>query len=227
MNTGIVIAAGGVGKRMGEDKPKQFLEFSGKPMISHTLDRFYSAGMLKLVVSVPEDSKEQIDTILKSYPPTWKSVIGGERRQDSVLNGINALEDVEAVLVHDAARPFIRPALIKKSALALNEHDGVLVALPARDTIKEVENHFVSKTIPREKIWQAQTPQGGKTEILKKALSEVGDITDDAMALESIGVKPFLIEGDPWNIKITTKEDLVLATAIAERIKKDADWHRL
>ena len=227
MNTGVVIAAGGIGKRMGADKPKQLLEILGKPIICHTFDRFLEANIADLVVVVPSDSIDEMQRLLKKYPSSWKVTTGGERRQDSVMNGLDELENIDAVLIHDAARPFIRPELIKKCIQALENNEAVLVALKARDTIKEGVGDFVDKTIPRENIWQAQTPQGAKINLLREALEKASNVTDDSMALENIGIKPVLIEGDPWNIKITTKEDMVIAEAIARRIAEDENWHRV
>jgi len=153
-------------------------------------------------------------------------VAGGSSRQISVHNGLAAVdESSEIICVHDAVRPFASKNLIEKAVTACKDHDGVIVALSSTDTIKRVMEDQILETIPREKIWRAQTPQvfskAALQEALELAKSEDIQGTDEAALLERIGYQIGFVEGSPMNIKITTEEDWVFAEAIYKQLNEN------
>jgi 2-C-methyl-D-erythritol 4-phosphate cytidylyltransferase len=230
MSRAAIIAAAGIGRRMGGDRPKQYLELCGRPIICHTLDRFLDYGTLDFVVVVVEPGREDYfrQHILNAfgYPGEWQVTGGGQLRQQSVANGLRLVpKDCDVVVVHDGVRPFITAKDIERTAdLAAREGAAVLAA-KVRETVKRVgENGQVMETVDRERLWSVQTPQAFKRDLLAQAMeSAISDGfvgTDEASIVERIGGKVWVIEGDARNIKITTPEEL----AIAEAILKGRDW---
>lgn len=219
--TSAIIVAGGSGKRMGGDIPKQFLEINGLPVLFHTLILFDSIKEIdEIILTLPEAhiewfksnffSQVKIETILKI-------VKGGKERQDSVKKGLEKIaEKSDYVLVHDGVRPFVTPEDIKKVIKSVADNDGVILGVPVSETIKKTdENNNILSTIPRNRTFLAQTPQGFKTEVLKRLHSEAKEknliVTDDASLLEHSGYRVKLVEGSRFNIKITTPDDLNFA----------------
>ena len=210
-----LIPAAGVGARMAADGPKQYLEVGGKPMLRHTLDAFLSSDLIShtFVVVSPEDG--QIDNVA----PAGVGVLrcGGATRMESVLNGLQALRgelrDNDWVLVHDAARPGLDAALIEKLISTVGAHSvGGLLALPVVDTVKRAGAKVA--TISRDGLWLAQTPQMFRYRLLCDALAAATDasaITDDASAVEAMGLSPKLVEGHPRNLKVTLPADIRIA----------------
>ena len=142
-------------------------------------------------------------------------MVGGARRQDSVLNGCLALsENVEIIAVHDAARPFVTPELISATIAGCNEADGCIAALPSKDTVKEVSENNIHRTIDRDSIWLAQTPQTFHKDILINALQQDMVATDEASMVEATGGTVLVTEGFVGNFKITNSEDWRLAENI-------------
>lgn len=228
MKAVVIIAGGGVGKRMGADRPKQYLEFSGRPMLCHTLDCFKDVSAVKKLIAVlPSDFAASFETdILKpyGYPNTWVGTAGGVKRQDSVKNGLGLVgNDIDVVLVHDACRPFISGKLIERSIDVAYKDGAAIVAAPIKETIKRVEGTAINGTVDRQHLYGAQTPQAFRVDVLKKAYEKAFADgfygTDDAMLVERTGGKVTIIEGDYRNIKITTPEDLIMAEAIARTFK--------
>lgn len=229
MRTLAIILAGGAGKRMGAATNKQFLLIDNKPIIVHTLQIFEdcrSIDSIYLVVNqkdLPVIQKE----ILEKYRfnKVTKLVIGGRLRQDSVRNGLEAIEgSCDIVVIHDGARPFVSPSFIEKGIFLMEMFDAVIPGLPARDTIKTVSKEgFVSKTLPRDSLWQVQTPQTFKHELIMKAyrdgMAKKLYGFDDATFVEHLGKKVKVIEGSPYNMKITTPEDLIIAQGIISQLK--------
>lgn len=217
-----IVPAAGSGSRMGSHRPKQYLHLQGKPILQHTLERLSSSPKIMGIVVCVADNDRYWETL--TLPKSVKRVSGGMERCHSVLNGLQALQQYaqpdDWVLIHDAARPCVRPVDIEKLMTQLAHHPvGGLLAIPVRDTMKRAWNHerekTVEKTISREGLWHALTPQMFRLKALSKALQEAlncGElVTDDAQAMERQGLHPVLIEGHADNIKVTHPQDLTLA----------------
>ena len=216
MNVGAVVPAAGQGARFGEKK--QFKLLGRRPLLFHTLISFLKCDdIAEIVVVVPEEDLGTISRELASFTSAKpvKTVTGGARRQDSVLNGCMALsENVEIIAVHDAARPFVTPELISATIAGCNEADGCIAALPSKDTVKQVSENNIHRTIDRNSIWLAQTPQTFHKDILINALQQDMVATDEASMVEATGGTVAVIEGFAGNFKITTSEDWQLAENI-------------
>ena len=216
----MVIPAAGIGSRMGSNRPKQYLLLRGKPILQHTLERLNLPQLAGFVVCLA-DQDPYWQTV--SFPRPVLRVSGGKERCHSVFNGLQALQSLaqsdDWVLVHDAARPCVRPSDIEKLMSQLLEHPvGGLLAVPVRDTLKRAslgENQTVLETVSREGLWHALTPQMFRLDMLSKALEEILKrdilVTDEAQAMEIMGYHPVLVEGHVDNIKITHPQDLELA----------------
>jgi len=211
---------------MNSSVPKQFLTLGGKTVLYHTLQKFLKTPAISeiIIVVAPEMTDSELLRIslpLSSSKPIH-IVVGGKRRQDSVYNGLRAVDPKAAIVsIHDAVRPFIRPETVSIAIDLCSQYDGVIVAAPTTNTLKEVHDHLIVKTVSRELIWQAQTPQTFRLEILLKAYNQAYrdsiTVTDDAGLVERIGGKIRVIEGDSWNIKITSRQDLIVAQSILEK----------
>lgn len=227
-----VIPAAGSGSRFGAPLPKQYLTINGLPLIRHTIDALLADARIARVVVVlsPEDS-DWHDACVPAKAGDRVSVIrvGGATRAESVLNGINWLKQQPQVgsndwiLVHDAARPCLALPQIDALIASLTEDPvGGLLAIPVADTVKraDVEDR-VAATVDRRQLWQAQTPQMFRLDLLQKALSAVdlAVATDEAAAVEALGYAPKLVPGSLSNLKVTYPSDLPLATAIINSIR--------
>lgn len=221
---GAVIVAAGSGLRFGERK--QFKKLGTKPLYLYSLQRFIDCDLIdEIVLVVPKDLLKTITFGVRklNQTPKIKIVAGGKLRQDSVLAGVSTLSNqCEVVCVHDAARPFVSADLIQKTINACENNDGAVAAIPSHDTVKEVNsNNRIKRTIPREKIWLAQTPQAFHRSQLVKALSCAKEnkikVTDESTLLESLDYSIVVVEGDTENFKITTQNDWKLAELILER----------
>ena len=207
--------------------PKQFMELEGKPILLRTIEQFQSSPEVDWIV-VPA-AKEQIATvegIVRDHllSKVCAVVQGGEKRQDSVWNGIQALNDRDPgiVLVHDAVRPFINQPLIRSLVLALADYEAAAVAVPVKETIKLAdERRIITSTLDRKFLWVVQTPQAFRFRILRRAYEAAAadrfTNTDDASLVERIGVQVKIVRGSYDNIKITTPEDFELAKLIVRR----------
>ncbi|MDI6803441.1 MAG: 2-C-methyl-D-erythritol 4-phosphate cytidylyltransferase [Bacteroidota bacterium] len=215
---GVVIPAAGIGKRLGSNKPKQFLEIDGIPILQITLQKFQACDAVDciVVVSHADFINEVTGLVTKNDFTKITSIVnGGEHRQDSVWNGVKEIikNDVEIILIHDAVRPFVTDEIIK-NVIATSEKFGAAVpAVPLKDTIKvSDEKGFLIETLDRDKLFAVQTPQGFQKDLIVKAFEKAYTdnyyATDDANLVERLGEKIRLVEGDYKNIKITTKEDL-------------------
>jgi len=211
-----LVPAAGIGSRIGSQRPKQYLHLHGKPILQHTLERLNLPTIAGIVVCVAKGDPYW-DTL--SLPMPVMRVNGGAERCHSVLNGLQALQQRahadDWVLVHDAARPCVRQADIEKLMTELAQHPvGGLLAVPVRDTMKRVAAGRL-ETVNREGLWHALTPQmfrlGALSSALESLLSRGEVVTDDAQAMEKMGLRPVLVEGDADNIKITRPQDLRLA----------------
>jgi 2-C-methyl-D-erythritol 4-phosphate cytidylyltransferase len=211
MKVAAIIAAGGSGKRMG--RPKQFLPLLGRAVLEWSLEVFKKIKAIEqIILTVSGDDLERARNLGVLVTE------GGAERQDSVANGLKFVSpDCDLVLIHDGARPLITPDIVEKAIAEAGEHGAVAVGVPVADTIKQVESGqwTVEKTVDRGKLWQAQTPQVFKYEIITRAYKKIKrKVTDDAQLVEDLGIKVKMIMGSYQNIKITSPEDLLIAEAI-------------
>jgi len=218
----VVVPAAGVGKRMLSSCPKQYLTLKNQSILSHSVSRLLShKHIAKVILAISDDDEYFAQTALADNPSVIR-VSGGKERVDSVLSGLQALNNTEWVLVHDAARPCITHDDIDKLIeQCLAENSGGILAAPVVDTMKMAAKKNtnkatqVSETIDRSGLWHAFTPQMFKTEELKQAIEHAQykglTITDESSAIESIGLPCLLVLGRRDNIKITRPEDLLLA----------------
>jgi len=229
MRTLAIVLAGGAGKRMGTATNKQFLLLENMPIIVRTLQIFEECRPVDGVYLVvnQKDLPVMQEEILETYKfnKVLKLVIGGRLRQDSVRNGLEAIENpCDIVIIHDGARPFVLPSFVEKGIFLMEMFDAVIPALPVRDTIKTVSKEgFVMKTLERDSLWSIQTPQTFKYEQILKAYRDGMNKKlygfDDATFLEHMGKKVKVIEGSPYNIKITTPEDLIIAKGMLSQLR--------
>jgi len=219
-NTGkfyIIIVAGGKGARFGGDIPKLLIPLAGKPVAVHSLINAANSNAAGIVLVAPQDFFYEFEKVARdSCDDKLLAVIpGGRERTDSVRNGLKALgkycTNDDIVLIHDGARPLAKPELFDRCAKSVSGYGAAIVAVPAVDTIKLVENGYVISTLSRERLLAAQTPQGFRYGMLLQALSTDNKFTDDAAAVEYMGKKVAIVQGDRTNIKITTQDDLKIA----------------
>jgi 2-C-methyl-D-erythritol 4-phosphate cytidylyltransferase len=231
-----IIAAAGVGKRMGHQLPKPYLPLAGKPILAHTLKVFEATPEIREVTLVvhPDDLDYCQDNVIArfNFKKVLRLVPGGKERQDSVYHALKALkneEELEIVLVHDGVRPFVAPEMVRQVIDAARRYGGAVLGLPAHDTLKKVDAEcMVCQTLDRKDIWQIQTPQAFQASLLRRAFTEAYSRdfygTDEASLLEELHKTVAVIPGSPFNLKITTPDDLQLAEAIMSlrRRKKHA-----
>ena len=217
----VILPAAGVGRRMGSAVPKQYLDLAGRAVIDHTLALFVNHARISgVVVALGADDGYWDSTLHAAHPRVMRAT-GGAERCHSVLNAVAALEeradDGDWVLVHDAARPCLRlEDLDRLIDQLLDDSVGGLLGIPVRDTMKRAhDGERIAATVERSSLWHAYTPQMFRLALLRRALREAlaaNDlVTDDASAVERLGLAPRLIEGHADNIKITRAEDLPLA----------------
>ncbi len=221
-----VVPAAGSSNRMKNYGDKLFLEIGNTPVIALTLSALEKAPEIDaIIVSTREDMIASIEEICRKYSISKfkKAVVGGSNRAESVLNGIIAADSAyDLIAIHDAARPFVSQKIISETIKAAARHKAAAPAIPMKDTIKRAAADFIIETIPRETLFAIQTPQIFHTDVifdsLKKAIEANLPITDDCSAVEATDTHVFLTEGDYFNIKITTPEDLIFAEAIASHL---------
>ncbi len=226
----VVIPAAGFGERMQFDKPKQYIEINNKTIIEHTLEHFISRDDIKgiIVAIAREDSCWSALKVAEDH--RISTITGGADRYQSVLNSLRALsekaEENDWVIVHDAARPCLSRTMIDRLIKRVGDHDvGGILALRCRDTMKQVDDkRRIERTVERDRLWHAQTPQMFRYEklfkALSKALEEQHTVTDEAMAMELSGYQPLVIEGPPDNIKLTYQEDIGIIRACLSRVQE-------
>ncbi len=221
----VIIPAAGIGTRMGSAEPKQYLLLGNKPIIIHTIEAFLcNKNISDIVVVVPKDRVPQTKLLIEEYTTASslvRVIAGGARRQDSVHLGLLALSDAnDIVLVHDGARPLITQDVIDRCYKGALEHGAVIAAVPVKDTLKKVgPDNTVDATVDRDSLFQAQTPQAAKLELLIKAYEVNGDrdVTDESSLLERANIPVSIIEGSETNLKVTRPEDLILAETIFQQ----------
>jgi 2-C-methyl-D-erythritol 4-phosphate cytidylyltransferase len=219
-----LIPAAGRGHRMGLDVEKQFLPLAGKPLLAHTLVHFEATpGIDRIVVIVPPGreafcAQEIVEA--EGFRKVVHIVAGAETRLRSVTAGFHCLGgNVDVVVIHDGARPFVTPSLIQTSIDLAFQHGSVSVAIPESDTLKRVSvEGTVIETVDRRNLWRAQTPQAFHRSILQRALAHAEgqnlDATDEASLVEALSWPVHIIPGSVWNFKVTTLDDLLLAELV-------------
>ncbi|KPK48473.1 MAG: 2-C-methyl-D-erythritol 4-phosphate cytidylyltransferase [Dehalococcoidia bacterium SM23_28_2] len=217
-SVGAIIAAAGRSQRMGGGD-KLFAVVGGGPLLAHTLSAFDlcpSVERVVLVLSLENIERGRELVAEAGFGKVAAVCQGGERRQDSVCNGLEALASCQWVVVHDGARPLVTAELIERGLEAAKETGAAIAALPIGDTVKEVEPAgIIGHTLSRGRLWAAQTPQVFRYDILREAHQRAqGEATDDAALVEKLGYQVRVFEGSPWNIKVTTAADLVLVEAL-------------
>lgn len=220
---GIIVAAAGTSARFGRDK--LFLALSGKPVIAWSLDICQNdpdINQIILVLNKANIKKGIFTTQKRNWNKVTDICVGGERRQDSVKAGLHKLKDCKWVIIHDAARPFLTPKLLKEGLAAAKETGSAIAAVPVKDTIKYSDyNNNVTATPERSALWLIQTPQVFRLDIISKAYEHIEeDVTDDATLVEKLGYKVKIYMGSYHNIKITTYEDLAFVRMVARGVKK-------
>jgi 2-C-methyl-D-erythritol 4-phosphate cytidylyltransferase len=216
MSTVAVVPAAGSGERLAAGAPKAFVNLNGRPMLEHALAGLRDSGVVDgVVVAVPPSRTDEAKLV---FGGDAVIVAGGQDRTESVRLALSAVGDAEFVLVHDAARALTPPSLIVRVVRALEAgHTAVVPALPLTDTIKAVDaNGVVIATPERAGLRAVQTPQGFRTDVLRRAYERAGEggFTDDASMVEQFGGQVQVVEGDPLAFKITTPMDLLLAEAL-------------
>ena len=217
-----VIVAAGKGRRMGTEVSKQFLSLCGKEILAHSVEKFEKAEKIRDIVLVTgEDSLLDVRDMAQEYG--WKKIVsavaGGKERQDSVWNGLQAVsDDTDIVLIHDGVRPFVTEDILDHSIETAVEMGGCVAGVPAKDTIKVCNSENIAVATPdRSTLWQIQTPQTFRKDLImqayQKAKAEGFVGTDDASLAEYSGCPVKVIMGSYRNIKITTKEDLLIGEA--------------
>jgi 2-C-methyl-D-erythritol 4-phosphate cytidylyltransferase len=217
-----LIPAAGQGARLGGETPKQYLDLCGAPMLAHAVRALLGSPAIEVafVVLSPDDERYATHdwrAFGDRVAPLW---CGGATRRDSVLNGLVAMANVadpdDWVLVHDAARPCLTGADVERLIAAVGDDDaGGILAVPLADTLKRAdEDQRIAATAPRERLWRAQTPQMFRHGTLLRALGGAANVTDEAAAVEALGLKPKLVPGSLRNLKVTYPEDIALARLI-------------
>ena len=226
MNVTAIIPAAGKGTRLRSEVHKTFYPLHSRPLLAYTLDVFEACRVVDHIVLVVSEemvdrcSTEIIDAF--DYKKVKRIVHDGEHRQDSVYNGLRAIEGgCDIVVIHDGARPFVTVEIILRTVELCQEHQAVIVATPPKDTVKRGEDGFVIATLDRAKLWSVQTPQTFSYDLIieahKNAKKDRFCGTDDASLVERLGSKVKILEGSYDNIKITTQEDLYLAEKLLEK----------
>lgn len=220
------------GEGLAAGAGKQFMELAGKPLIAWGLAALEAArSVSSIIVVVGSAELEKCRGIVAGLGLTKVAAIveGGPERQDSSRLGLAAVpRETSVVVIHDGARPLVEPGLIDRAVDGLDGWDGVVVAIPAQDTMKLVEGDAVKETLDRSRLWQAQTPQVFRYDVIAeahgRALRDGFAATDDAMLVERLGKRVRIIKGSELNLKVTTPVDLVLAEAILRAREAGGLW---
>ncbi|MDH4098700.1 MAG: 2-C-methyl-D-erythritol 4-phosphate cytidylyltransferase [Nitrospira sp.] len=219
-----LVPAAGRGLRMGGSVPKQFLALGGEPLVVHSLRVLQASPVIdQIVMAVPQADLDYClnDLAVRfGFSKITKVVPGGKERQDSVRHALEHVsEETDIVVVHDAVRPFLTEKMVAEVVDAARRVGGAIVALPMRDTVKEVgAEHRIERTVDRRPLWLAQTPQAFRRDQLleahRKAHAEGVHATDDAFLFEWAGYPVMVVEGSGENVKVTRPEDMIIGEAI-------------
>ncbi len=223
LKTAAIVAAAGLGKRFGGSVKKQFQNLFGKPVLSYSIESFESCQLVdEIILVVSEDSISYCDREIVgkfAFKKVTRIIPGGKERRHSVERGFNSLSDkIDVVLVHDGVRPFITVRMIEEVIKEASKSGGAILAIPVKDTVKKSSpENYIERTISRESLWLAQTPQAFRYDVLKRAYEKLEDRfigTDESSLVERLGIQVKLVKGSELNIKITTEEDLLLGELI-------------
>jgi 2-C-methyl-D-erythritol 4-phosphate cytidylyltransferase len=221
--TAAIVVAAGSGERLGAGRPKAFVALAGRPMVAWSLDAIAAAGVPRAIVAVPPGhgaaAEEALAGAAGDFPFGFALVEGGDTRSASVRNALAAAGDVDAVAVHDAARPMVAAELFTRTLDALADADAAIAAARVTDTVKEAgPDGVVVRTHDRSRLWAIQTPQAFRADVLRRALDVPADVlaqaTDDAWLVERAGGSVRVVESSPANFKVTTPHDLALAESL-------------
>jgi 2-C-methyl-D-erythritol 4-phosphate cytidylyltransferase len=221
-----LVAAAGKGKRFGRETPKTFHPVEGQTLLVRSL-RSLSAwdGISRFVVMVPEGWEKQAeDDLAENFSGIEAEVTtGGESRKESVAIGLEAAGDADIVLVHDAARPFVSPALIERVVAGVRKTGAAVPALHMTDTLGRLRGEELDAIVPRERVVGIQTPQGFRTEVLRKAFEAAGGseqkMTDESSLVLAAGMPVKVVDGERWNVKVTVKDDLEIVMSFLSGTK--------
>ena len=225
MNVAIIVAAG-QGTRAGAGHAKQFRELAGAPVLVHTLRRFEECETIgQTIAVVPADDVANFEAVAREHglKKLARVVAGGETRTESVWLGLKTIDarNVNVVAIHDGVRPLVAPAEIDATVRAAEQHGAAILVAPATDTIKEVSEGKVLRTLARESLRRALTPQCFRYDLLRRAYERASDegieATDDSALVEMIGATVVAVEGDARNIKITRPEDIALGEILLKQ----------
>lgn len=218
-DTCAIILAGGQGKRMGQ--PKQMLRVEGKTVLQRSIEAFKKVPRVAKIIVVSK--QENIDILSKKYKDITFA-LAGETRVASLKNGLGALDKktYKLLAVHDGARPLVFKKDIENCLKSAQKNKAAVLGVLSKDTVKQVKEGFVIKTLKRSSLFCAQTPQCYQTKVLEKAMAKYSslDVTDESQLVEKLGIKVQAVLGSYSNIKITTPEDLIIAEALCKKMKK-------
>lgn len=227
MNYIVMMPAAGSGQRMGAGYNKLFLMLGNKPILIHTLEVFENdPACIGVFLAVKQEEQSEIQAVLDQYgiAKVLRFVDGGSERQYSVAACIDSYNGNDIVLVHDAARPFIHPAVITELVRTAAKHGAAIAGVQAKDTMKLAPLGVVEETVDRETLWIIQTPQAFQIEVLRKASNQAKKDsflgTDESMLVERIGYPVRIVESTYDNVKMTTQEDIVFGEILLERQRK-------
>ncbi|MCX7927674.1 MAG: 2-C-methyl-D-erythritol 4-phosphate cytidylyltransferase [Candidatus Omnitrophica bacterium] len=224
-----IILAAGKGSRFDRNNDKLLIRLAKKKLLSYSIGTFQRHPQInEIIVVASRKNKSQIQHLVKKegFTKVKRIVLGGKRRQDSVAEGVKVTSPhTEIVIIHDGARPFVEESLVTKLIKKVRFWGAAILAVPVKETIKQIEintvNHemLVEKTLKRDTLWQVQTPQAFHKRLIEEAIAKFvkEDVTDDASLVEKIGLPVAVVLGSYENIKVTTAEDALIAQALAKR----------
>ena len=215
-----LVAAAGKGKRFGRETPKTFHAVEGQTLLVRSLKSLSAwEGISRFVVMVPEGWEKQAEDDLEANFSGIEATVtaGGETRQESVSIGLEAAGDADIILVHDAARPFVSPALIERVVAGVRDTGAAVPALHITDTLGRLRGEELDAIVSRDKVVGIQTPQGFRTDVLRKAFEAAEGseqkMTDESSLVLAAGMPVKVVDGERWNVKVTVKEDIDIVTS--------------
>lgn len=222
MNQYVVLVAGGIGMRMQSAVPKQFLEFNGKSILHHSIERFYNYNnAINIILVLGKESHSHWNSLIQKNPLPCKVTLatGGQERSDSTRAGLEFVPDNSIVAIHDAVRPLLSNSLLDRCFKAAEKYGNACPCIPLSDSLRMKENdHTLS--VDRSLYYQVQTPQCFKADLLKSAFEKTkrNTFTDEISLFEDAGHEIHIVEGERWNIKITYPQDLQVAEALSGKL---------